>query len=90
MVLRRLDCVLGQTKKKVLAQCEKPVAKGTHENAMERLLSFSVHLERVLDELFIDRMENNEAIFSRVMTDKEFRNAAVSTWRRRPLSACGK
>lgn len=40
------------------------------------LPNFSAFLERVLDELFIDRMENNEEIFSRVMTDKEFRSAA--------------
>jgi type I restriction enzyme R subunit len=30
----------------------------------------------MLDELFIDRMEGNEEIFSRVMTDKRFRAAA--------------
>ena len=30
----------------------------------------------MLDELFIDRMEDNEEIFSRVMTDKKFRSAA--------------
>ena len=30
----------------------------------------------MLDELFIDRMEGNEEIFSRVMTDKKFRAAA--------------
>ncbi|WP_006786627.1 type I restriction endonuclease subunit R [Thiorhodospira sibirica] len=40
------------------------------------LPNFSAFLERMLDELFIDRMENNEDIFSRVMTDKEFRSAA--------------
>ncbi len=40
------------------------------------LPNFSAFLERMLDELFIDRMENNEEIFSRVMTDKEFRTAA--------------
>lgn len=40
------------------------------------LPNFSAFLERKLDELFIDRMENNEDIFSRVMTDKEFRSAA--------------
>ena len=34
------------------------------------------YLERVLDELFIARMEGNEGIFSRVMTDSEFRSAA--------------
>lgn len=40
------------------------------------LPNFSAFLERMLDGLFIDRMENNEEIFSRVMTDKEFRSAA--------------
>lgn len=40
------------------------------------LSNFSAFLGRVLDELFIERMENNEDIFSRVMTDKEFRAAA--------------
>lgn len=40
------------------------------------LANFSSYLERILDELFIDRMEGNEEIFSRVMTDKEFRSAA--------------
>ena len=37
---------------------------------------FSSYLDRVLDELFIARMEGNEEIFSRVMTDTEFRAAA--------------
>lgn len=40
------------------------------------LPNFSAFLEKMLDELFIDRMENNEDIFSRVMTDKDFRSAA--------------
>jgi type I restriction enzyme, R subunit len=40
------------------------------------LANFSSYLDRILDELFIDRMEGNEEIFSRVMTDKEFRSAA--------------
>lgn len=40
------------------------------------LANFSSYLERMLDELFIDRMEGNEEIFARVMTDKEFRSAA--------------
>ena len=40
------------------------------------LLNFSAFLERMLDELFIERMENNDDIFSRVMSDKEFRAAA--------------
>ena len=37
---------------------------------------FTSYLERVLDELFIERMEGNEEIFSRVMTDRSFRVAA--------------
>ena len=37
---------------------------------------FSAYLDRVLDELFIARMEGNDEIFSRVMTDTEFRSAA--------------
>ena len=37
---------------------------------------FSAYLDRVLDELFIARMEGNEGIFSRVMTDTAFRAAA--------------
>jgi len=40
------------------------------------LANFSSFLERMLDELFIDRMEGNEEIFSRVMTDKQFRSVA--------------
>ena len=40
------------------------------------LSNFSSYLERILDELFIDRMDGNDEIFSRVMTDKEFRSAA--------------
>lgn len=40
------------------------------------LTNFSAYLEKALDELFIDRMEGNEEIFSRVMTDKSFRSAA--------------
>ncbi|MGB5736437.1 MAG: type I restriction endonuclease subunit R, partial [Thiohalocapsa sp.] len=38
--------------------------------------NFSAYFERMLDELFIARMEGNEEIFSRVMTDTEFRSAA--------------
>jgi type I restriction enzyme R subunit len=40
------------------------------------LANFSSYLDRMLDELFINRMEGNEEIFSRVMTDKEFRSIA--------------
>ena len=38
--------------------------------------NFASYLDRMLDELFIERMEGNEEIFSRVMTDFEFRTAA--------------
>lgn len=37
---------------------------------------FTAYLERMVDELFIERMEGNEEIFSRVMTDRQFRSAA--------------
>ena len=37
---------------------------------------FAAYLDRILDELFIARMEGNDGIFSRVMTDTEFRSAA--------------
>ena len=40
------------------------------------LPNFTSYLERVMDELFIDRMEGNEEIFSRLMTDKLFRSIA--------------
>ena len=37
---------------------------------------FAAYLGRMLDELFIARMEGNEEIFGRVMADAEFRSAA--------------
>ena len=40
------------------------------------LENFSSYFERVLEELFIERMEGNEEIFARVMSDKNFRGAA--------------
>lgn len=40
------------------------------------LSDFTAYFDKILDELFIDRMEGNEEIFSRVMTDKAFRAAA--------------
>lgn len=40
------------------------------------LSDFTAYLDKVLDELFIDRMEGNEDIFSRVMTDRAFRAVA--------------
>ena len=40
------------------------------------LTNFASYLDRMLDELFIARMEGNEEIFSKVMTDTAFRSAA--------------
>ena len=38
--------------------------------------NFSAFFGRVLDDLFIQRMEGNQEIFSRVMSDKQFRTMA--------------
>lgn len=38
--------------------------------------NFSAYFGKVLDDLFIQRMEGNDEIFSRVMSDKQFRAAA--------------
>lgn len=38
--------------------------------------NFSAYFGRILEDLFIDRMEGNEEIFGRVMKDKNFRGAA--------------
>lgn len=38
--------------------------------------NFSAFFARVLDDLFIQRMEGNDEIFNRVMSDKQFRSAA--------------
>jgi type I restriction enzyme R subunit len=38
--------------------------------------NFSAFFGRVLDDLFIQRMEGNDEIFNRVMNDKQFRNVA--------------
>ena len=51
------------------------------QNIMEaaranNFMNFAAYLERNLDELFIARMEGNEDIFSRVMSDPEFRSVA--------------
>jgi len=37
--------------------------------------NFASYLERMLDELFIDRMDGNEEVFSKVMSDQPFRAA---------------
>jgi type I restriction enzyme, R subunit len=51
---------------------EKIVEAATANN----FANFSSYLKRTIDELFIDRMEGNEEIFARIMTDKEFRGGA--------------
>lgn len=40
------------------------------------LADFASYLDRILDDLFIARMDGNEEIFTRVMTDREFRSLA--------------
>ncbi len=40
------------------------------------LSNFSAFFGRILDDLFIQRMEGNDEIFNRVMSDKQFRTAA--------------
>jgi len=55
------------------AEADEKIVEAARANNFNNFASF---LERALDELFIDRMEGNEEIFSRVMTDKEFRAAA--------------
>jgi type I restriction enzyme R subunit len=58
---------------RVSAESDERIVEAAKANT---LANFSAYLDRVMDELFIDRMEGNEEIFSRVMTDKEFRAAA--------------
>ena len=55
------------------AQKDENIAEAARANSFA---DFSSFLDRVLDELFIARMEGNEGIFSRVMRDTEFRAAA--------------
>ena len=57
------------------------VSAENNENIAEAALAnnlgdFAAYLDRMLDELFIARIEGNEEIFSRVMTDTGFRSAA--------------
>ena len=55
------------------AENDENIAEAARANNFE---NFAAYLDRMLDELFIARMEGNEEIFSRVMTDTEFRSAA--------------
>ena len=58
---------------RVSAEFDENIVAAAHANSFA---NFSAYLDRVLDDLFIERMEGNEEIFSRVMTDTEFRSAA--------------
>jgi type I restriction enzyme R subunit len=49
------------------------IAEAARANNLDNFSSF---LERMLDELFIDRMEGNEEIFARLMSDPTFRTEA--------------
>jgi len=55
------------------AETDEHIAEAVRANSFA---NFSAYLDRMLDELFIARMEGNEEIFARVMTDTEFRSAA--------------
>ncbi len=55
------------------AENDESIAEAARANSFA---DFAAYLDRKLNELFIARMEGNEGIFSRVMTDTEFRSAA--------------
>ncbi len=55
------------------AENNENIAEAARANSFK---DFASYLDRMLDDLFIARMESNEEIFSRVMTDTEFRSAA--------------
>ncbi|WP_134984873.1 type I restriction endonuclease subunit R [Xanthomonas axonopodis] len=57
---------------KVSAEASEQIKEAARAN---NLSDFTAYLGRVLDELFIERMEGNEEIFARIMTDREFRSA---------------
>ena len=58
---------------KISAEASEQIKEAAKAN---NLRDFTAYLGRVLDELFIERMKGNEEIFSRIMTDREFRSAA--------------
>jgi type I restriction enzyme R subunit len=55
------------------AERDEKVVEAAQANSFSNFSSF---FGRILDDLFIERMENNDEIFSRVMSDKQFRGAA--------------
>ncbi len=58
---------------RVTAERNEQVVEAARANTEE---NFAAFFGRVLDDLFIQRMEGNDEIFSRVMSDKQFRAAA--------------
>ena len=58
---------------RVSAEASEAITEAAQAN---NLSDFTAYMERVLDELFIERMEGNEEIFARVMSDRQFRSAA--------------
>ncbi len=55
------------------AERDEKVVEAAQANSFSNFSSF---FGRILDDLFIERMEDNDEIFSRVMSDKQFRGAA--------------
>ena len=55
------------------AENNENIAEAARANSLK---NFASYLDRMLDELFIARMEGNEEIFSKVLTDSAFRSAA--------------
>jgi type I restriction enzyme R subunit len=55
------------------AELNETIVAAAHANNFD---NFSAYFAKVLEELFIDRMEGNEEIFNKVMSDPAFRNIA--------------
>ncbi len=58
---------------RVTAESDENIAEAARAH---NFANFAAYFDRMLDELFISRMEGNEDIFSRVMSDSSFRSAA--------------
>lgn len=55
------------------AELNDTIVAAAHANSFD---NFSAYFGKVLEDLFIDRMEGNEEIFNKVMSDPAFRNIA--------------
>lgn len=55
------------------AELNEMIVAAAHANSFQ---NFSAFFARVLEDLFIDRMEGNEEIFNKIMTDSDFRSIA--------------